>query len=676
MKKTTISKKLLVLTLALAMMLSLCVFTVSAADPIEFWDLRNEDNVTVTELTGTINGAAATITCYTGYYLPEYGRYGTDQRINIYVPSNADQYSAIFHLVNNSGWSNNGFPTNTIANNFNYSFGTNGNIGQAIARGMIVISYGCRSRSLIVSGSYVGHSPATMSDTKAALRYVRYNCEPGRLLYGLCNPEIAFVTGSSGGGALSVILAACGNTPDYFPALYESGAAGIEKIGDSYISTISDAYYGTIAYCPITDLPMADQAYEFTYNTSRTMRPAAANVNSNLVTPLADNPVMLASNWLANDFTGYINGLGLYDEFGVPLTASFTGPVGAELHGTTGGTFKDAMTRLLERGIDKAIDEWNSGYVARSVANSISINANGTVGTGAQNDAEVDVTSWLLINGAAPAAGIPAFGSYATIYDLDEYLTLVPNSALKISPAFDNMGLKHAGTQNENNLTGRTDQAYSHWHEYAWNDAGTAVADVGYTNTGLTWDEFLQTDDGALVALQAKMTTPIPYLLGAANIQYLQYTPGSDECDVAPYWYVRHGAADRDTSFAVGTLLYYSLLANNQVEDDFINLNFAWRKPHSGNYDILEAFDWVDSVMAAAANKVIGVDLDAFVTKLNGNKNDLTITIIEYYFNAPPVEYKATISINNNAAGTYTVGPYKVYVDTKGNDQIRACYIA
>jgi len=31
--------------------------------------------------------------------------------------------------------------------------------------------------------------------------------------------------------------------------------------------------------------------------------------------------------------------------------------------------------------------------------------------------------------------------------------------------------------------------------------------------------------------------------------------------------------------------------------------------------------------------------------------------------------------INNNAAGTYQVGIYRVYVDTKGNTQIHECYI-
>jgi hypothetical protein len=75
------------------------------------------------------------------------------------------------------------------------------------------------------------------------------------------------------------------------------------------------------------------------------------------------------------------------------------------------------------------------------------------------------------------------------------------------------------------------------------------------------------------------------------------------------------------------------------------------------------------------AAKLETVELSAFVTKLNGNKNNLTTTVTEYYSDGSVVVFTETFSINNNAAGTYTVGDYKVYVDTKGNDQIRACYI-
>ncbi|MCL1835740.1 MAG: hypothetical protein FWG48_06210, partial [Oscillospiraceae bacterium] len=65
----------------------------------------------------------------------------------------------------------------------------------------------------------------------------------------------------------------------------------------------------------------------------------------------------------------------------------------------------------------------------------------------------------------------------------------------------------------------------------------------------------------------------------------------------------------------------------------------------------------------------------ARVEKLSGNQNRLFITVTEKYSDGTykTVEWNGLIS--NNAAGTYTVGTYKVYVDTKGNDQIRSCYI-
>jgi hypothetical protein len=71
---------------------------------------------------------------------------------------------------------------------------------------------------------------------------------------------------------------------------------------------------------------------------------------------------------------------------------------------------------------------------------------------------------------------------------------------------------------------------------------------------------------------------------------------------------------------------------------------------------------------------------DVFVEKLNGNKNNLTITVTEQAGvdqNGNPIEFSvtATFSIDNNAAGIYQVGNYRVYVDTKGNTQIRECYI-
>ena len=63
------------------------------------------------------------------------------------------------------------------------------------------------------------------------------------------------------------------------------------------------------------------------------------------------------------------------------------------------------------------------------------------------------------------------------------------------------------------------------------------------------------------------------------------------------------------------------------------------------------------------------------VAKKNGNKNDLTIKVTENFYldgvNVNTRIVEKTFSIDNNAAGTYDVEGYKVYVDTKGNTQIR-----
>jgi len=72
---------------------------------------------------------------------------------------------------------------------------------------------------------------------------------------------------------------------------------------------------------------------------------------------------------------------------------------------------------------------------------------------------------------------------------------------------------------------------------------------------------------------------------------------------------------------------------------------------------------------------VIKATPSAYVTQYPGNKNDLTITVTELYNTGAIITYTETFVINNNAAGTYKVGPYRVYVDTKGNTQIRECYI-
>ncbi|MDR0374042.1 MAG: InlB B-repeat-containing protein [Nitrososphaerota archaeon] len=82
-----------------------------------------------------------------------------------------------------------------------------------------------------------------------------------------------------------------------------------------------------------------------------------------------------------------------------------------------------------------------------------------------------------------------------------------------------------------------------------------------------------------------------------------------------------------------------------------------------------------DIILYAQWSKILSVTPTAYVTQLNGNKNDLAISITEELDNGTTNTIQQAFDINKNAADTYTIGSYSVYVDTKGNTQIRACYL-
>jgi uncharacterized repeat protein (TIGR02543 family) len=101
--------------------------------------------------------------------------------------------------------------------------------------------------------------------------------------------------------------------------------------------------------------------------------------------------------------------------------------------------------------------------------------------------------------------------------------------------------------------------------------------------------------------------------------------------------------------------------------------NFSETK---ANRDLTLTAKWTPSVDPTPDPVSPTVTPSAYVEKLNGNKNNLTITVTASYADgSSKVLGTKTFSINNNAADTYSVGGYNVYVDTKGNTQIRSCHI-
>lgn len=63
--------------------------------------------------------------------------------------------------------------------------------------------------------------------------------------------------------------------------------------------------------------------------------------------------------------------------------------------------------------------------------------------------------------------------------------------------------------------------------------------------------------------------------------------------DIAPHWFIRHGASDRDTSFLVPVNLATKL--RNEGYD--VNFALPWNRPHSGDYNLDDLFSWMKQVV-------------------------------------------------------------------------------
>ena len=625
MKKTSIATKLLSLALAISLILSLqagvfglgetAVSNQGEDEEYGFWDLRNTDNITTATLTGTLNGEPLTVTRYYGYYAKTPN--SVQQQINIYVPNTVTPESAILMLQNNSGWSSNNFPTNTIANNFNLNTtGANpGNIAIALSRGFVVVSYGARSRNIAaVEGKYLGHSPATMSDTKAAIRYIYYNYDNGALA-GKGNPERLVITGSSGGGALTTLIAASGNSPDFLPALYEIGTAGVDYVDGTYISTVRDDVFATISYCPITDMPHADMAYEWQYNGIRhKYADSILSHPKHTETTTAINAGLSAIQIKASDelkalYLDYFNGLGL--KWGeIPLTTDNLGNsiavlIGEELgRKVAGAESKTAAEEILKANID-------------------------SIYSGAQKvkfDVFAGKYSWFTVH-----------EDLSVTVDYDGFIdfTYWTYQFFKQAPAFDKIGLGEldVGSYKENDLWGTEEQRYNHNNPVSWA--------LDPLNAGKNWTDFANSNEYALIQFQGKMSNPIPYLLD------------SSDGDSAPYWYVRHGLLDDGTAFAVEATLYHAMMNDSSIKN--VNFQFDWMQRHGGSYDNLESYAWLEDVMAAAdaedaeaAKAKIELSIDKHLLNKDDYFNvtaslskplESNVAVLDFMYNTDEIEY-------------------------------------
>lgn len=180
--------------------------------------------------------------------------------------------------VNTAGYKAQSPPTGFTKNATSYT-----------SKGFIYLFAGCRGKD--------ASAPSAVTDLKAAIKYYRYLSAEG-LVPG--DTEQIYAFGHSGGGAQTAILGSCGNSELYNDYLSALGAK----------TDYRDDIAGAMCWCPITNLDMGSEGYEWNMGLTRS---GLSSADQNI------------SKALAAAFADYINALGLkHPTTGETLTLSAT----------------------------------------------------------------------------------------------------------------------------------------------------------------------------------------------------------------------------------------------------------------------------------------------------------------------------------------------------------------
>ena len=438
--------------------------------------------------------------------------------------------------------------------------------------GLVYVHAGCRGRD--------AGAPAGVTDLKAAIRYLRYTDD--------VTPEDAekiFVFGMSGGGAQSALAGATGDSSLYEPYLNAIGA----------VSGVSGAVYGSMDWCPITNLDSADEAYEWMMGVTRS--------------GLSEDEQAI-SDAMAEAFSSYINGLGIKDGNGNVLTLEESADGIYQ-----SGSYYDYIVSIIEESLNNFLKDTEFPYdSSASTGNDGGPGGNGGFrGFGGPNE-EIDGDREFRgmdgnggfggkgeFGGAGDGSyeekdnisrtetpnGITISGTYETVEDyidalnangtwvtydaetntasttgIKDFVTTFKSTSKNLG-AFDQLD---AG-QGENVLFGYGDGNGAHFDSILaeiLNDLGNEYAS--------DYDADLQKTDalGYTAEQRLNMYTPLYYLLESEE-GYGTSTP-------AKHWRIRTGIAQSDTSLTTEVNLALALENYNGVES--VDFATVWGQQH------------------------------------------------------------------------------------------------
>lgn len=500
--------------------------------------------------------------------------------------------------VNTAGYSAQQAPTS-----YDYS-----NISAYLEAGLIYLYAGLRGRDNGYDDSgnliYSGGAPWGATDLKAAVRWYRYNALslPG-------DSTKMFTFGHSGGGAQSAITGATGDSALYTPYLESIGAAMEDASG----TTISDAVYGSMCWCPITSLDFADEAYEWNMGQFAT---SGTRADGTWTKALSED--------LAGKFADYVNALGLKTSAGTVLSLEESSE-GIYLK----GSYYDYLMEVVQTSLNDFLSDTTFPYTPSSTTmadggfggggtgtSGMSGSGNGAMsgGSAPSGSAPSDAaSSGSTPSGSAPGGSMPngsASGSSAssssdssstsydtaqayidslnsdeawitydattdtaTISSMSAFITHCKTASKDVC-AFDDLDRGQA----ENNLFGNDDEDSLHFDStIAGLLADNSSVYAGYSDYDSSYAQAYASD----LALTDKLGNDVPRRVDIYNPMYFisSYYGGYGSSTIAPHWRIRTGIDQGDTALTVETNLALALEANDKVDD--VDFATVWGLAHT-----------------------------------------------------------------------------------------------
>ena len=419
-----------------------------------------------------------------------------------------------------------------------------------------------------------------MTDLKAAVRTLRLNRSR---IAG--NTNRVFTFGHSGGGAQSALMGATGDSKKYTTYLKAIGAPLATTTGKS----TSDAVAGAMAWCPITSLDTANEAYEWNMGQY-----------SNSGTRKQGTWTKALSNDMATSYAQYINKLGLKDANGKTLTLkkSTSGIY-------TSGTYATYLKKEVEQSLNNFLKDTTFPYKATS-------------NEGPSGAASQTLTSGKMPSGSKPSgtakSGSKPSGSApsgtatnssstsgetyktATAYikALNKNGKWITYNAKKNTATITSVKafVKHCKTaskdvgafdgltrqQTENKLFATNGSSANHFDAtisklLTTNQSKYAKLKNYKASYAKAYRSDLKKTDAQGSSIQKRMNlyNPLYYLTS--------YYDGYNTSKVAKYWRIRTGINQSDTALTVETNLALTLKQNSQVKS--VDFATVWGQGHT-----------------------------------------------------------------------------------------------